>query len=261
MNMNRITRLFGKNKQDLLSVFTTAGYPRLDSTGETLRALSDAGIDMVEVGVPFSDPMADGPVIQESSSVALREGMTLATLLQQVKEVRPQLRDDMPLVLMGYLNPMMQYGIERLYRDCKEAGIDALIVPDLPFDEYLSVFQRLCREHDLPMIMLITPETEEERIRLIDRECDGFIYMVSAASTTGTRDSFDDAQARYFRDIAGMRLKHPRMIGFGISNPATLRMACDHASGAIVGSLFIKCLGAEPSPRAAVARLLSTLGR
>lgn len=257
--MNRITRLFGKNKKNLLSVFATAGFPYLDSTGEVLRALSDAGIDMVEVGVPFSDPMADGPVIQESSSVALREGMTLATLLRQVKDVRPSLRDDMPLVLMGYLNPMMRYGIERLFADCKEAGIDALIVPDLPFDEYMSEFRGLCLKYDIPMIMLITPETEEERIRLIDSACDGFIYMVSSASTTGTRDSFSAEQERYFRDIAAMELTHPRMIGFGISNPSTLRMACEHASGAIVGSLFIKCLAAEDSPRAAVGRLLSTL--
>lgn len=259
--MNRITRLFGKNKRDILSVFTTAGYPRLESTGETLAALSDAGIDMVEVGMPFSDPMADGPVIQESSAVALREGMTLSTLLRQVKEVRPRLRDDMPLVLMGYLNPMICYGIERLFSDCKDAGIDAIIVPDLPFDEYIDVFQTLCRQYDLPMIMLVTPETEPERIRLIDRECDGFIYMVSSASTTGVRDGFDSTQERYFREISEMNLSHPRMIGFGVSNPSTFRMACDYASGAIVGSLFIKYLASESSPRAAVERLLASLGR
>lgn len=260
MNMNRITHLFGKNKKRLLSVFTTAGYPRFGSTGEVLRALSDAGVDMVEVGVPFSDPMADGPVIQESSAVALREGMTLSALLDQVEQVRPQLRDDLPLVLMGYLNPMLCFGIERLFRRCKEAGIDALIVPDLPFDEYLSDFQQLCRRYDLPMIMLITPETEDDRIRLIDRECDGFIYMVSSAATTGTRDSFGEAQTGYFSRIASMNLEHPLMIGFGISNPSTFDMACSHASGAIVGSLFIKCLASEPTPMAAIGRLKSLLG-
>ncbi len=260
MNMNRITRLFGKKKNNLLSVFTTAGFPHLDSTGEVLLALSDAGIDMVEVGIPFSDPMADGPTIQHSSSVALANGMTLSLLLEQVRQVRPQLRDDMPLVLMGYLNPMMRYGIEPLMRDCKEAGIDAIIVPDLPFDDYLTDFQALCRRYDLPMIMLVTSETEEERIRLIDRECDGFIYMVSSASTTGTRDSFGSVQESYFRKIDAMDLCHQRMIGFGISNPETFRMACANAAGAIVGSLFIKCLDQEPDPRAAVARLLTTLG-
>jgi tryptophan synthase alpha chain len=260
MNMNRITRLFGKNKQRLLSVFATAGFPHINSTGEVLRALSDAGADMIEVGVPFSDPMADGPTIQASSAVALREGMTLATLLQQVKEVRPTLRDDLPLVLMGYLNPMYCFGIERLFKECKEVGIDALIIPDLPFDEYLEKFQSLCRQYNLPMIMLITPETEEERIRLIDRECDGFIYMVSSASTTGTRDKFDTAQTDYFRRIADMQLTHPRMIGFGVSNPATFDMACTYASGAIVGSLFIKCLEKNPEPKAAVAMLKTALG-
>ena len=260
MNMNRITHLFGKNKKNLLSVFTTAGYPHFESTGDVLTALSDAGVDMVEVGVPFSDPMADGPVIQESSSVALREGMTLASLLDQVAAVRPSLREDMPLVLMGYLNPMIRFGIERLFERCKDAGIDALIVPDLPFDEYLRDFQELCRRYDLPMIMLITPETEEERIHLIDNECDGFIYMVSSASTTGTRDSFDEIQTDYFKKIAAMDLKHPRMIGFGISNPSTFDMACEHAAGAIVGSLFIKCLDKETTPYNAVKRLFATLG-
>lgn len=258
--MNRITHLFGRKNNDILSVFFTAGHPHRDSTGEVLRALSDGGVDMVEVGVPFSDPMADGAVIQASSSTALRNGMTLATLLQQVRDVRPSLRDDLPLVLMGYLNPMMQYGIERLFRDCRESGIDALIIPDLPFEEYLSDIQPLCRAYDLPLIMLITPETEEERVRLIDRECDGFIYMVSTASTTGTRDNFSEEQTSYFAAVEAMDLSHPRMIGFGVSNPATFTAACSHASGAIVGSLFIKCLDSTSNPTEAVALLRSTLG-
>ena len=215
---------------------------------------------MIEVGVPFSDPMADGPVIQESSTVALRNGMTLERLLSQVEEARREVTE-VPLVLMGYLNPMMQYGIERLFARCKEIGIDALIIPDLPFNEYMRDFRGLCRKYDLPMIMLITPETSDERIRMIDRHCDGFIYMVSAAATTGTRDSFGPAQLDYFRRIASLDLSHKRLIGFGISNPSTLREASEHSSGAIIGSLFIKCLASTASPDEAVEKLMTTIGR
>ena len=192
--------------------------------------------------------------------MALRNGMTLARLLDQVAEARRDVPDT-PLVLMGYLNPMMQYGIERLFARCREAGIDALIIPDLPFGEYMRDFRDLCRKYDLPMIMLITPETSNERIRLIDDNCDGFIYMVSAAATTGTRESFGPSQLDYFRRIAALGLSHPRLIGFGISNPATLGQASEHSSGAIIGSLFIKCLAAEPTPAAAVDRLLNTIGK
>ena len=215
---------------------------------------------MIEVGVPFSDPMADGPVIQESSTVALRNGMTLERLLSQVEEARREVTE-VPLVLMGYLNPMMQYGIERLFARCKEIGIDALIIPDLPFNEYMRDFRGLCRKYDLPMIMLITPETSDERIRMIDRHCDGFIYMVSAAATTGTRDSFGPVQLDYFRRIASLDLSHKRLIGFGISNPSTLREASEHSSGAIIGSLFIKCLASTASPDEAVEKLMTTIGR
>ena len=258
--MNRIDKLFAKKDKDILSIYFTCGYPQADSTQEIIKALAAKGVDMIEVGVPFSDPMADGPVIQESSTVALRNGMTLERLLGQIEEVRREV-PDIPLVLMGYLNPMMQYGIERLFARCKEIGIDALIIPDLPFSEYMRDFRRLCREYDLPMIMLITPETSDERIRMIDEHCDGFIYMVSAAATTGTRDSFGPQQLAYFSRIASLGLRHPRLIGFGISNPSTLGEACAHASGAIIGSLFIKCLAATATPAEAVDRLLSAIGR
>lgn len=213
---------------------------------------------MIEIGVPFSDPMADGPVIQESSAAALRGGMTLRKLLGQVKEARADVADT-PFVLMGYLNPMMRFGLRELFEACRESGIDAIIVPDLPFDEYMKWCRPLCEEFGIPMIMLITPETDERRIRLIDDNCDGFIYMVSAASTTGTRESFSPEQLDYFHRIAAMDLKHRRLIGFGISNPSTLSQAWAHSSGAIIGSLFIKCLGAEPTAAAAVDRLLKTL--
>lgn len=261
MNMNRIQNLFGRKKSDILSIYFTAGFPSLDSTIEIIDSLASKGVDMIEVGVPFSDPMADGPVIQNSSSVALRNGMTLELLLSQVEEARRK-QPDIPMVLMGYLNPMMQYGISALFKRCKEAGIDGLIIPDLPFAEYMSEYKALCETYDLPMIMLITPETSDERIRLIDENCDGFIYMVSSASTTGTKDSFNEEQTSYFRHIDSLDLKHERLIGFGISNQSTFREACRYSSGAIVGSFFIKCLEASPdNPEAAVDRLLTVLGR
>ena len=256
--MSRLQNLFGKKPEGLLSVYFTAGYPTLDSTGEIIKTLAANGVDMIEVGVPFSDPMADGPVIQESSSVALKNGMTLERLLAQVEAVRGDCPDT-PLVLMGYLNPMMQYGIERLFESCIRAGVDALIVPDLPFDEYLESFKPLCDKSGIPMIMLITPETSPERIGLIDEHCDGFIYMVSAAATTGTRESFGPEQTAYFSRVNAMQLRHPRLIGFGISNPTTLQQAQAYSAGAIIGSLFIKCLAAAPSISSAVDRLLSSI--
>lgn len=213
---------------------------------------------MIEVGVPFSDPMADGPTIQQSSTVALRNGMTLSLLLDQVAQARKS-AGDTPLVLMGYLNPMMQYGIEPLMARCKEVGIDAMIIPDLPFADYLRDFKPLCDKYDLPIIMLITPETSAERIHLIDDHCSGFIYMVSAAATTGTRSDFGPGQLAYFDRVAAMDLKHRRLIGFGISNSTTLRQAWSHSAGAIIGSLFIKCLAAEPTVEDAVDRLLTTI--
>lgn len=257
--MNRINRLFKDKSSNLLSVYFTAGFPTLDSVPEIIKTLAEKGVDMIEVGVPFSDPMADGPTIQASSAKALSNGMTLSRLLDDVAEAR-LLAPDIPLVLMGYLNPMMQFGIENLFVRCKDAGIDALIVPDLPFGDYMKEFRSLCSRYDLPMIMLITPETSEERIGLIDANCDGFIYMVSAAATTGTRDGFDTEQLDYFARINSMPLVHKRLIGFGISNPVTLKSAWDNASGAIVGSLFIKCLDGSPDISSAVDSLLTTLG-
>lgn len=257
--MNRINRLFEQKSQKILSVYFTAGFPTIDSTAKIIESLSNKGVDMIEVGVPFSDPMADGPTIQESSAAALKAGMNLQLLFTQIEEAR-QTNPDIPLVLMGYLNPMMQFGIDKLFHRCKEVGIDALIIPDLPFSEYIKDFRHLCRKYDIHMIMLITPETSVERIKLIDENCDGFIYMVSAASTTGTRESFDSIQLEYFHKVNAMDLKHKRLIGFGISNPTTLNEAYENASGAIVGSLFIKCLKQAKDTNDAVNKLLTTLG-
>lgn len=258
--MNRLDRLFERKSENLLSVYFTAGFPRLNDTKEIISTLVSHGVDMIEVGVPFSDPMADGVVIQHSSSVALRNGMNLRLLLSQIAEARES-AGDTPLVLMGYMNPMMQFGIKSLFARCKEVGIDALIIPDLPFADYLRDYKPLCIKYDLPIIMLITPETSDERIHFIDDNCDGFIYMVSSASTTGTKERFDDAQQQYFSRIDALQLKHHRLIGFGISNPETMENACRHSSGGIIGSLFIKCLERNATISDAVGDLLHTIGR
>ncbi|MDE6022120.1 MAG: tryptophan synthase subunit alpha [Muribaculaceae bacterium] len=258
--MNRLNKLFQNKENNLLSVYFTAGFPELDSTGDVIDALCRGDVDMIEVGIPFSDPMADGPVIQNSGTVALRNGMTLRTLLSQVEDARKR-NPDVPFIAMGYLNPIMQMGAENFFKRAKEAGIDAVIIPDLPFDTYMSEYKELSRKYDIPMIMLITPETSEERIHQIDDNCDGFIYMVSAASTTGARDRFTEEQIDYFKRINNLDLKHSRLIGFGISNAVTFDEACRYSSGAIIGSQFIKCLDANPTPEAAVKDLMTRIGR
>ena len=258
--MNRLKQLLDTKKKDLLSVYFTAGFPKQDSTVEVIVALCKGGADMIEVGIPFSDPMADGPVIQHSGSIALKNGMTLRMLLEQVEEARKH-NPSTPFIAMGYINPIMQMGEENFFRRAKEAGIDGVIIPDLPFANYLSDYKSLSEKYDIPVIMLITPETSEERIRLIDEHCDGFIYMVSVASTTGARDKFTEEQVAYFKRINDMNLRHPRLIGFGISNKGTCDEACRYSSGAIIGSQFIKCLEASATPAEAVADLMKKIDR
>lgn len=257
--MNRLTKLFLNKDKDLLSIFFTAGYPKYDSTVPIIKALNKNGVDLVEIGIPFSDPMADGPVIQGSSTKALENGMTLPKLMIQIKEARETVID-MPFILMGYLNPIMKYGYEKFFMDAKEAGVDGLIIPDLPFDDYIKEFKTLSQKYDLPIIMLITPETSERRIELIDQNCDGFIYMVSAAATTGAKNSYGPEQIAYFKRINEIPLIHKRLIGFGISNQETFKEACKYSSGAIIGSHFIKCLDiAEGDYEKAVDLLLSSI--
>ncbi len=255
--MNRITQLFEHKKNNVLSVYFTAGYPNHSDTVPILEALEKNGIDMAEVGIPFSDPMADGPVIQHSAEEALRKGMSLRILFQQLKVVRNRVK--MPLILMGYLNPIMQYGFGNFCQSCSESGIDGMIIPDLPFGDYLANYKSIADQHDLKMIMLITPETSDERIWLIDQHTEGFIYMVSSASTTGAQTAFDDSKQAYFTRVAGMKLRNPLMVGFGISNKATLEAASAHTNGAIVGSKFIQLLGEKNSPDEAVKGLLEAL--
>lgn len=239
--MNKINRLFAENKErKLLSLYFCAGCPTLDDTGEVIKTLERRGIDMIEVGIPFSDPLADGPVIQSAGTVALRNGMTLNLLFSQLREIKDDVK--IPLVLMGYLNVIMHYGIEEFCQSCVEAGVSGAIIPDLPFKDYMEVVKPIADRYDLRIIMMITPETSEERIRFIDEHTDGFIYMVSSASITGAQKNFDDAKQAYFRRINDMNLKNPRMIGFGISNKQTLESAQDNAAGAIIGSKFVTLL-------------------
>lgn len=254
--MNRIDKLFAAKSRDVLSVYFTAGYPRVEDTVPTIEALAGAGVDMIEIGIPFSDPMADGAVIQRSSTVALTNGMTLARLFEQLKNIRP--RVEIPLVAMGYLNPVMQFGIERFCEKCAEVGIDGIIIPDLPFADYMRDFKPLTERYGLHFVSLITPETEPERIRMIDEQTSGFVYMVSTAGATGVRDRFSAETLDYFRSVEAMELRNPRMVGFGISNRATFESASQYAAGAIIGSAFIRLVGENEIPLA-VEKLIASL--
>jgi len=255
--MNRLTQLFQNKTGKILSVYFTAGYPTLTGTVPILESLESRGVDLAEVGIPFSDPMADGPVIQQSAGEALRNGMSLKLLFEQLKEVRTTVK--MPLVMMGYLNPIMQYGFAKFCSSCAEVGIDGVIIPDLPFADYLANYKAIADSHDLKMIMLVSPETEEKRIHLIDEHTEGFIYLVSSASTTGAQQAFDDGKQAYFTRVAGMKLRNPLLVGFGISNKATLDAASAHTRGAIVGSKFIQLLGQCATADEAVSELLKAL--
>jgi len=255
--MNRIDTLFQNKKTDILSVYFTAGYPGPNDTVAVIGALEAAGADLVEIGIPFSDPMADGPVIQQSSTVALRNGMSLSKLFDQLEGIRR--RVSIPLIAMGYLNPILQYGVERFCARCAAVGLDGVIIPDLPLADYERDFAPALAKHGLHGIQLITPETSEERVRRIDAATGGFIYMVSTASTTGARDTFDEATTDYFRRVGEMGLRNPRLVGFGISNRATFAAACAHASGAIVGSAFVRLLAESPDPATAAKKLMERL--
>jgi tryptophan synthase alpha chain len=239
--MNKIDQLFSERQgRKLLSLYFCAGAPTLESTTNIIKTLNRGGIDMIEVGIPFSDPMADGPVIQQAATTALRNGMTLAHLFAQLKTIKNDV--SIPLVLMGYLNPIMQYGIEAFCQSCVDSGVSGMIIPDLPFQDYMNTLKPVAESYGLKVIMLITPETSDERIRLIDAHTSGFIYMVSAAATTGARKSFSLEHLDYFNHVNNMQLRNPRMIGFGISNRTTLQSAQTNAAGAIIGSRFVSLL-------------------
>ncbi|GHT79914.1 tryptophan synthase alpha chain [Bacteroidia bacterium] len=254
--MNRIIHLFQNKKSNILSVYFTAGYPQLVDTVSIIEELTNAGVDLIEVGMPFSDPMADGAVIQNSSHIALKNGMTIKTLFAQLQGIRSRVAT--PLIMMGYLNPIMQYGFEAFCADCRRVGIDGLIVPDLPMDDFVAEYKAITERYGLSFIFLITPATTAERIRQVDANTNGFIYMVSSAATTGEQRSFASSTA-YFDRINAMNLRNPRLMGFGISNKATFEAASRYASGGIIGSAFIKALAQTNNVKEAVQLLIRTL--
>jgi tryptophan synthase alpha chain len=238
--MSRLKTLFEKKEQGLLSVFYTAGYPALNDTVAIAKHLEKAGADIIEIGIPFSDPVADGPTIQASNKVALDNGMSVKLLLEQVKEIRKEV--NMPIVLMGYLNPVLQYGIEKFCKDAVANGVDGLILPDLPLDEFKSEYKDLTSSLGLDVIFLISPTTSEDRIKTIDQLSTGFVYAVSSSSTTGAKTGFTSDQESYFQKLKAIKLQNPFLIGFGISDHATFSKACESGVGAIVGSAFINLL-------------------
>ena len=237
--MNRIKQKLQEDKK-ILSIYFTAGYPKLDDTVKIIQDLEKNGVDLIEIGLPFSDPLADGPTIQASSTAALKNGMNTALLFEQLKDIRKTV--SIPLILMGYFNPVLQFGVEEFCQKCEEIGIDGLILPDLPLDVYQDQYEAIFKKHGLINVFLITPQTRGERIRAIDAASEGFIYMVSSASTTGAKNGFGPEQTAYFERIASMNLNNPQIVGFGISNAHTFQLATEKTKGAIIGSAFIKHL-------------------
>lgn len=244
--MNRIHQKLQEDKlsksttQKLLSIYFTAGYPSLNDTKTIIEDLEKSGVDMIEIGLPFSDPLADGPTIQASSAQAIKNGMTTQVLFNQLKDIRKSV--EIPLLIMGYFNPILQFGVEAFCQKCQEVGIDGLIIPDLPVDVYHEEYQAIFEKYNIINVFLITPQTSEKRIRYIDSISNGFIYMVSSASVTGSQSGFGEAQTQYFKRIAKMNLKNPQLVGFGISDHNTFKQATQFTKGAIIGSAFIKHL-------------------
>jgi len=255
--MNRINQLFDKQRAPILNIYCTAGYPQLEDTATVIRLLEQAGADMIEVGMPYSDPLADGPTIQASSAKALENGMTLSLLFEQLQEVRTTVT--IPLVLMGYWNPILQFGVASFLERCQQVGVDGLIIPDLPLYEYQQDYKGLFEQYGVKNIFLISPQTSKERILAIDECSDAFIYVVSMAGTTGGAAGFGAEQQAYFERIAAMDLENPHLIGFGIANHQTYKTACRYANGAIIGSAFIRMLAKSTELEKDIARFVATI--
>jgi tryptophan synthase alpha chain len=254
---NRIKELFKSKSKNLLSVYYTAGFPKLTDTALIAKALEKAGADIIEIGIPFSDPIADGPTIQASNKIALDNGMNLHLLLEQVQEIRKSV--SLPIILMGYINPVLQYGFEKFVKDAARVGVDGIILPDLPVDEYLEMYKAIVDEYGLTNTFLISPTTSEERIRKIDAATNGFIYAVSSSSTTGAQKGFSPEQESYFKRLQEMKLINPFLIGFGVSNHETFAAVSKYSSGAIVGSAFINLLGISADFDSDITRFIKGL--
>lgn len=254
--MSRLQQLFDSKKEKVLNIYCTAGYPQLDSTLTVMQSLQDSGADLVELGMPYSDPLADGPVIQASSSVALQNGMTIKKLLEQLQGFRKQIR--LPVILMGYMNPVLQYGFERFCADAAAVGVDGLILPDLPEYEFETEYGPVIKAHGLDFIFLVTPETSEARIRKLDALSTGFLYAVSSSSTTGKDKNMDSVNA-YLERLQGMQLKNPVLVGFGIRDRSSFEAACHHANGAIIGSAFVKALEGAKDVAGATRAFVSSI--
>ena len=237
--MNRLNELFQQKKNNILNVYCTAGYPQLNSTLEVMTALQNSGADIIELGVPYSDPLADGPVIQHSSSIALANGMTIEKLFGQLQDFRKQIYT--PVILMGYMNPVLQYGFEKFCQHAAALPIDGLILPDLPEHEFENEYGPIMQRYGLDFVFLVTPETSEERIKKLDQLSTGFLYAVSSSSTTGSEKNMIDVNA-YLERLKSYKLKNPVLVGFGIKDKQTFEAACKHANGAIIGTAFIKAL-------------------
>ena len=254
--MNRIDKLFAEKKQNVLNVYCTAGYPKLDSTVEVLTALQANGANIIELGMPYSDPLADGPVIQQSNMAALQNGMSIHLLFEQLKEARPTI--NLPIILMGYMNPILQFGLENFCASAEAVGVDGIILPDLPMHEFETTYKQLFEKHNLKFIFLVTPETSEERVRKIDGLCSGFLYAVSSSSTTGNNKAIAD-QSAYFKKLQGMNLTNPILVGFGIKDKATFQSACAYTNGAIIGSAYIKALENSTDINTSTKEFLNTV--
>jgi tryptophan synthase alpha chain len=257
INMNRISTLFKSTQEPILNIYATAGYPNFGDTMLVLNALQEGGVDIIEIGMPYSDPVADGETIQQSNQVSLDQGMTVAHLFEQLKNMRSSI--SVPVLLMGYINPVLQFGIERFCQKCQEVGIDGLILPDLPMAEYQQSYQSIFEQYGLFNIFLITPQTSDERIKQIDAVSEGFIYMVSSASTTGAKTGISTDQENYFKRIDDMKLKNPRLVGFGISDRESFIKASKGASGAIIGSAFVKLLGNAKNLREEIVEFVKSI--
>lgn len=256
--MNKIDKLFKEKKSHILSIYFTAGFPELNDTATIISELLENGVDMIEVGMPFSDPLADGPTIQRTSEVALLNGMSISVLFDQLSRLAIK-NSKSAILLMGYLNPVLQYGVEKFCKDASKLGIDGLIIPDLPMQEYLDEYRSVFEKYKLKNVFLITPQTTDERIRYIDQHSDGFIYMVSSSSTTGAKGEIMDAQVDYFKRIQSMNLKNPTLIGFGISDMKTFEKACEYSNGAIIGSAFVNALSNSKNLKKDIGNFIRTI--